>query len=49
PQLLSLYTSGTLKLDELVTKRYRLEDINVAVADMRAGENIRGIIDIDNS
>ncbi|WP_269455163.1 NDMA-dependent alcohol dehydrogenase [Mycobacterium kyorinense] len=47
PMLLSMYQHGRLKLDELVTQRYRLEDINDAVADMREGRNIRGIIEFD--
>lgn len=45
PMLLSMYQNGRLKLDELVTRRYRLEDINDAVADMRDGRNIRGVIE----
>ncbi|TDO17281.1 S-(hydroxymethyl)glutathione dehydrogenase/alcohol dehydrogenase [Mycobacterium sp. BK086] len=45
PMLLSMYEAGTLKLDELVTRRYRLEDINDAIGHLREGSNIRGIID----
>ncbi|ROO90796.1 S-(hydroxymethyl)glutathione dehydrogenase/alcohol dehydrogenase [Actinocorallia herbida] len=45
PRLLDLYAEGILKLDELVTRRYKLEDINQAYADMHAGVNIRGVID----
>ncbi|HEX5144914.1 MAG TPA: NDMA-dependent alcohol dehydrogenase [Mycobacterium sp.] len=45
PMLLSMYRSGNLKLDELVTRRYRLDQLNEAISDMRAGRNIRGIID----
>ncbi|AYE94843.1 alcohol dehydrogenase [Mycobacterium paragordonae] len=45
PMLLSMYREGRLKLDELVTRRYRLEQINEAVDDMREGRNIRGLID----
>jgi S-(hydroxymethyl)glutathione dehydrogenase/alcohol dehydrogenase len=45
PELLNLYSAGRLKLDELITKRYPLDDINQAYADMRAGVNIRGVID----
>jgi NDMA-dependent alcohol dehydrogenase len=45
PMLLSMYRNGNLKLDELVTKRYRLEQINDAITDMREGRNIRGIIE----
>jgi NDMA-dependent alcohol dehydrogenase len=45
PMLLSLYAAGVLKLDELVTRRYRLDQINDAIADLREGRNIRGIIE----
>ncbi|GAB2840000.1 NDMA-dependent alcohol dehydrogenase [Actinocorallia aurea] len=48
PQLLEMYVQGALKLDELVTRRYRLEDINQAYADMHAGVNIRGVIDFQS-
>ena len=47
PMLLSMYRSGNLKLDELVTHRYRLDQINDAITDMREGRNIRGIIEFD--
>jgi NDMA-dependent alcohol dehydrogenase len=47
PMLLSMYQNGKLKLDELVTRCYRLEEINDAVADMRDGRNIRGVIEFD--
>jgi NDMA-dependent alcohol dehydrogenase len=47
PMLLSLYRNGNLKLDELITKRYRLDQINDAFTDMREGRNIRGIIEFD--
>ena len=42
--LLGLYRSGDLKLDELITQRYRLEDINQAYRDLEDGKNIRGVI-----
>ena len=45
PRLLSMYETGTLKLDELVTRRYKLDDINEAMRDLRAGRNIRGVIE----
>lgn len=45
PMLLAMYRAGALKLDELVTRPYRLEEINEAFADLRAGRNIRGLID----
>jgi S-(hydroxymethyl)glutathione dehydrogenase/alcohol dehydrogenase len=47
PRLLELYREGTLKLDELVTRTYRLEDINQGYADMRAGRNLRGMVVYD--
>jgi NDMA-dependent alcohol dehydrogenase len=49
PMLLSMYRSGQLKLDELVTQRYRLDRINDAITDMREGRNIRGIIEFGDS
>ncbi|MGO8860148.1 MAG: NDMA-dependent alcohol dehydrogenase [Acidimicrobiales bacterium] len=39
-----LYRAGHLKLDELVTARYGIDDINVAVDDLLQGRNIRGVI-----
>jgi Zn-dependent alcohol dehydrogenase len=44
PQLWSLYDSGQLKLDELVTREYALEDINTGYSDMLNGLNLRGLI-----
>ncbi len=43
--LATLYESGQLLLDEMITKRYRLDDINEAYADLAAGRLIRGVID----
>jgi NDMA-dependent alcohol dehydrogenase len=45
PRLLELYRAGALKLDELITTRYALDDVAKGYADMHAGLNIRGIID----
>jgi S-(hydroxymethyl)glutathione dehydrogenase/alcohol dehydrogenase len=44
PWMLRMYQSGQLKLDELITTRYKLEDINQGYADMHAGKNMRGVI-----
>jgi NDMA-dependent alcohol dehydrogenase len=44
PRLLGLYRDGQLKLDELITRRYGLEQINEGYRAMRDGENIRGVI-----
>ncbi|MFG1930593.1 NDMA-dependent alcohol dehydrogenase [Mycobacterium sp. NPDC048908] len=45
PMLLDMYRNGHLKLDELITKRYKLDQINDAITDMREGRNIRGVIE----
>lgn len=44
PRLLDEYRAGRLKLAELITRTYRLEDINQGYADMREGRNLRGVI-----
>ena len=48
PRLIALYESGQLKLDELITATYTLDQINEGYADLRAGRNIRGLIVHDN-
>ncbi|RAY12625.1 alcohol dehydrogenase [Actinomadura craniellae] len=44
PRLLHLYQDGRLKLDELITTTYTLDEINQGYQDMRDGKNIRGLI-----
>lgn len=44
PNLLSLWQAGQLKLDELVTQTYSLDEINLGYADLLDGRNIRGLI-----
>jgi S-(hydroxymethyl)glutathione dehydrogenase/alcohol dehydrogenase len=44
PRLLRLYKEGKLKLDELITNEYKLDDVNQGYEDMRNGTNIRGLI-----
>jgi S-(hydroxymethyl)glutathione dehydrogenase/alcohol dehydrogenase len=44
PNLISIYKSGKLKLDELVTGRFSLDDINRAVESTERGEGIRNVI-----
>ena len=39
-----MYRAGQLKLDELITREYRLEDIAQGYEDMHAGINIRGVV-----
>lgn len=43
-KMLELYTSGRLKLDEIITTRYSLDQVNQGYADMHAGRNVRGVI-----
>jgi S-(hydroxymethyl)glutathione dehydrogenase/alcohol dehydrogenase len=44
PQLVELYRQGRLKLDELISRRYPLEEINEAIAAMERGEALRNVI-----
>jgi len=45
PRMLALYMAGRLKLDELITHRYKIEEAPQAFADLEAGNNARGIIE----
>jgi len=44
PRLVQLYQDGRLKLDELITKRYPLAQINDAITSMERGEALRNVI-----
>ena len=44
PLLLSMYKAGKLNLDDMVTRQYKLEQINDGYKDMLEGRNIRGVI-----
>ncbi len=39
-----MYQSGQLKLDELITKTYTLDEVNKGYEDLLGGKNIRGVI-----
>ncbi|QCB49188.1 NDMA-dependent alcohol dehydrogenase [Rhodococcus sp. PAMC28707] len=43
-RLLRLYDAGQLKLDELITTTYSLEQVNEGYQDLRDGKNMRGVI-----
>ena len=45
PALLSMYRDGDLRLDEMITNRYRLDDVNIGYQDLRDGKNIRGVLE----
>jgi Zn-dependent alcohol dehydrogenase len=47
PRLLTLYKAGRLKLDELITHRYRIDEAAQAFADLASGRNARGVIMFD--
>ncbi len=44
PKLVRLYQEGRLKLDELITARYPLAEINEAIAAVKRGEALRNVI-----
>lgn len=44
PELLTLYRKGTLKLRELITQTYHLDEIDSGYADLEAGKNLRGVV-----
>lgn len=43
-KVLEMYDAGELRLDELITTTYSLDQINQGYADLEAGKNIRGVI-----
>lgn len=49
PRLCEFYLKGKIKLDELVTRRYELSQINEAFAAMKNGEVARSIIPIGSA
>jgi S-(hydroxymethyl)glutathione dehydrogenase/alcohol dehydrogenase len=44
PKLVELYQAGHLKLDELITARYPLEQINDAIDSVMKGKALRNVI-----
>ncbi|RKT34931.1 Zn-dependent alcohol dehydrogenase [Roseovarius halotolerans] len=44
PWMIDLYRQGRLKLDELISNRWRLDQINEAIADTRSGSARRNVI-----
>ncbi len=43
PMLADLYLGGRLKIDELITRHYQLEEFDTALADLRKGSLARGV------
>jgi NDMA-dependent alcohol dehydrogenase len=44
PRMVNLYLAGKLKIDELITRRYAMDEVNEAFRALAAGELARGII-----
>jgi len=44
PMLLGLYRSGQLKVEELITRRYRLDEVALGYEDLLAGRSLRGVL-----
>jgi S-(hydroxymethyl)glutathione dehydrogenase/alcohol dehydrogenase len=47
PRLVSYYMQGRLKLDEMISQRYALSEINEAFDALARGENARGVLIVD--
>ena len=47
PRYIDFYMQGRLKLDEMITRRMRLEDVNEAFRAMKAGEVARSVLMFD--
>ena len=44
PRMFALYLKGELKLEELITRRYAIDEAPQAFADLQSGRNARGVI-----
>ena len=44
PRLIDLYRTGSLKLDELLTRSYPIEEINQAYDALKSGETLRSVV-----
>ena len=47
PRLVDFYMSGRLKLDEMISQRIKLDQVNEGFADMKKGELARSVIVFD--
>ncbi|HJQ84032.1 MAG TPA: Zn-dependent alcohol dehydrogenase [Candidatus Binatia bacterium] len=47
PMLADLYLGGRLKIDELITRRYRLEQFGDALEELKAGTLARGVFSLE--
>ena len=44
PKLMRLYKRGGLKLDQMITREYQLDDLKTAFGDLLEGRNAKGVI-----
>jgi len=44
PEIMRLYKKGDLKLDEMITKEYELDELQMAFDDLLNGRNAKGVI-----
>lgn len=44
PRILGLYQSGDIKLDEIITRTYSLDQVNEGYDDLLEGKNVRGVV-----
>ena len=44
PKILGLYQSGDIKLDEIITRTYTLDQVQEGYDDLLAGKNVRGVV-----
>ena len=47
PNIIDLYDNGDMKLDEMITRTYKLDQLQEAFDDMLAGKNAKGVITFD--
>ena len=44
PKLVDLYLNGRLKIDELVSRTYKIDEINEGFTALRTGQVARGVV-----
>ena len=47
PRLVDMYMNGKLKLDEMISQRIKLEQVNEGFEEMKKGELARSVIVFD--
>ncbi len=47
PKVMALYKKGKLKLDEMITREYKLDELEQAFEDLLKGRNAKGVIVFD--